>query len=196
MMKIPTDLFTKAFTLIELLIVIAIIGILMSLLFPAVNGAINAARKAQAQNDAVQLTIATQAFSTEYGRFPLKWASTDDDFTYDSGNPNKTLIEMLTGNGTEGTNNPKKIVFLETKIAKKSGTNWVNGVAPDGNFYDPWGTPYYIRIDCDYNGQVRSPYNDNDKIRKTVMAWSAGRDKKHAYNRPDDTANKDNVTSW
>lgn len=184
------------FTLIELLIVIAIIGILMALLFPAVNGAIKAAKRAQAQNDAAQLALATQAFFTEYGRHALKWQWDDDDWTFDSGNPNKTLMEILTATGTEGTNNPRKIVFLEPKIAKRSGTNWVNGIAPDGNFYDPWGTAYYIRIDCNYNNQVRSPYSDSEIIRKTALAWSAGPDKEHRYNSPTDTVNKDNVTSW
>jgi prepilin-type N-terminal cleavage/methylation domain-containing protein len=186
----------RAFTLIELLIVIAIIGILMALLFPAVNGAMNSVKKAQAQNDAVQLVIATQAFFTEYGKQALKWPWNDDDWTFDAGHPNKTLIEILTGTGTEGTNNPRKIQFIETKAAKKSGTNWVNGVAPDGNFYDPWGTPYFIRIDCDYNGQVRSPYDDSVIIRKSVLAWSAGPDKQHKYNGPNDKVNADNVTSW
>jgi prepilin-type N-terminal cleavage/methylation domain-containing protein len=187
---------SKGFTLIELLIVIAIIGILMALLFPAVTGAINAAKKAQAQNDSAQLAVAAQAFFTEYGKHALQWQWDDEDWTFDSGNPNKTLMEILTATGAQATNNPRMIVFLETKTAKKSGTNWVNGIAPDGNFYDPWGTPYYIRIDCNYNNQVRSPYTDSEIIRKTALAWSAGPDKQHKYNAPGDKVNKDNVTSW
>jgi len=187
----------QGFTLIELLVVIAIIGILMSLLFPAVNGAINAAKKAQAKNDATQLVIAVQAFYTEYGKYPLKWAWSEDDWTYDSGNPNSTLIQMLSANGTEATNNPRGIVFLETKTAKKKGANWVNGLDPDGIFRDPWGGQYFIRVDCDYDGKVRDPYITTGTMRKSVTAWSPGPDQKFDYNQSETSSNnKDNVTSW
>ena len=146
----------------ELLVVVAIIGVLMSLLFPAVQGALDAAKKAQAKNDVVQIATAIVAFDTEYGRLP---------------NSNSTpqlvgtnILGALTGSDTNL--NPRKIIFLEVLNYRKGK----GGIAPNGNFVDPWAQPYYVALDGDYDNRVGVSTNgqasSNTTIMKKVGVWN------------------------
>ena len=169
--------------MIELLVVIAIIGILMSLLFPAVNGAINAAKKAKAKNDVVQLAIAVKAYETEYGKLPTAAVSADDGAEATDGwfqgpqtgsHYNSEIVRVLAGEDYNGLN-PRKIVFLEGRTAKGTTDKPKDGIAADGIFYDPWGTPYAIKMDTSYNNSLEY-YDTNQKnnFRTTVITISFG----------------------
>ncbi len=159
-----------AFTLIELLVVIAIIGILAGLLFPAVNGAIDSARKAQAKNDVVQIATAITAYETEYGRLP---GTGTTDTTQDV---NKALVETLSGITTN--NNPRKIVFIEVQERKPDivGKGGKSGTNSSGNFFDPWGGQYVVRLDLDYDNSLSSvgasPGPTAASLRKKAAVWN------------------------
>ncbi len=56
----------RAFTLIELLVVVAIIGILLALVFPSLNRAIGRGRRIQCVSQLRQLSMAFQAYATQY----------------------------------------------------------------------------------------------------------------------------------
>lgn len=167
---------TRGFTLIELLVVIAIIGILMALLFPAVNGALNAARKAQAKNDVTQIATAVVAYETEYGRLP----GTNGSGAEVNG---ANLLNALTNTSSGNTANPRGILFIETQAWKKGKSGVSNGT-----WYDPWGKPYIVSLDGDYDNKVRvstngaasgsteitkkvGVWNNNDNTRMQVRSW-------------------------
>ncbi|MBU6182790.1 MAG: prepilin-type N-terminal cleavage/methylation domain-containing protein [Verrucomicrobia bacterium] len=139
-----------AFTLIELLVVITIIAILAGLAFPAVNGAINSARKAQARNDVIQIAAAVKAYQAEYGRMPHTQTSSD---TWIS--DNRQIMEILTVPNPNSPHalNPKGIKFLEPKSSTRAKGGFFDGV-----FYDPWGVPYALELDTDYNGRINNAY--------------------------------------
>jgi prepilin-type N-terminal cleavage/methylation domain-containing protein len=167
---------TRAFTLIELLVVIGIIAILVGLLFPAFKAVQNQARQTQAKNDVTQIVTAVNAFYTDYGKYPI---STTNDTTFGPlGTANNALFNELQGCPTTGTRPPtcsanstlntRQIVFMSPP-AVKSPTNPRSGIATQattingilvavGDYVDPWGTPYSIRIDGDYNNQLANPY--------------------------------------
>ena len=190
-----------AFTLIELLVVIAIIAILIGLLFPAFKAVQNQAKQAQAKNDLTQIVNAVNAFYTEYGKYPLP-SSTTTDFIYGPGGnssppSNAELFYTLRGvnAGTMNANNaanPRIIVFINPPYVKNQ-TNPRSGIATQaatincfsvaiGDFVDPWGTPYDVEIDGDYNNQITTnPYGPNggagpQPLTIGVIAWSLGLD--------------------
>ncbi len=171
-----------AFTLIELLVVIGIIAILAALLFPAVNGALDSAKRAKAKNDVVQLAVAVKAYQTEYGRSPvgtLNGAGEHQDGWFQgpetSGQYNSEVVKVLMGENHKGLN-PRKITFLEVRPAK--GEQPKDGVDTDGLFYDPWGTPYAIKIDTEYDNWVEYyGQGSAENLRTTVIAISFGKNK-------------------
>jgi prepilin-type N-terminal cleavage/methylation domain-containing protein len=208
----------NAFTLIELLVVIAIIAILVGLLFPAFKAVQNQARQAQAKNDLTQIVNAVNAFYTEYGKYPT---SLTPDATATFGpagsNTNNLLFNELractaadTSCTAAATLNTRQIVFISPPYVKNSsqpnsgiGTPCATCVpappSPVGQFWDPWGTPYNVRIDGDYDNLVTpNPYNANtgagpSPLATGVIAWSCG------SNQTQGTTNfsaSDDVISW
>src|SRR5437763_8447950 len=162
---------SSAFTLIELLVVIAIIAILIGLLFPAFKGVQNQARQTQAKNDLTQIVNAVNAYCTEYGQYPLGITT---DTTYGpGGNPttNETLFRELRGcTAATGSclaaavSNTRQIVFISPPDVKNTASprSGIGTVAANrGQYFDPWGTNYVVRIDGDYNNQVANPYTSN-----------------------------------
>src|SRR5438046_9598 len=163
-----------AFTLIELLVVIAIIAILVGLLFPAFQAVQNQARKTQAKNDLTQIVNAVNAFYTEYGKYPLPGlpgGTPPDYYTYGPGGDqsnNQLLLTELRGctaaTGScpaAATINTRQVVFISPPDVKNSAnprsgvalqTTTINGISVVlGDLVDPWGAPYVVRIDSDYN---------------------------------------------
>jgi prepilin-type N-terminal cleavage/methylation domain-containing protein len=204
----------RAFTLIELLVVIAIIAILIGLLFPAFSAVQNQARKTQAKNDLTQIVNAVNAFYTEYGKYPLA-AGITTDYTYGPGGnlaTNETLFTELRGCAVPlpgscpaaATINTRQIVFISPPDVKNSATprsGIGTGVTNLGQYFDPWGNNYVIRIDGDYNNQVANPYTANagaNPLGLGVIALSLGKDQLGGVGSADKNAGTadDDVISW
>lgn len=114
--------------------------------------------------------------------------------------------------------NPRKISFFTAKSVE--GTN-SHGVGRDGVFRDPWGNPYIITLDGDYDNKcfdgfyrdqtvawpsgsgqplygLRSDFSNKSKsfyVNGPVMIWSFGPDGKIDA-KSKSNANKDNILSW
>jgi prepilin-type N-terminal cleavage/methylation domain-containing protein len=192
----------KALTLIELLVVITVIAILLGLLFPAFRGIQDQAKRTQAKNDLTQVVIAVNAFYTEYGKNPL---STSSDTTFGPGGSpttNETLFNELRELSAM-TLNPRQIVFISPPDAKDANNPW-SGIGTTagnvGQYFDPWGRNYVIRIDGDYDNQVDNPYSANagsaPKLRCSVIAWSLGKDGAGGSGDKKSASSNDDVTSW
>src|SRR6266404_6028113 len=77
---------SDGFTLIELIVVILIIATLAALLVPAASRTLDRAKSAQAKNDVTQIVTAVNAYYTEYGKYPIYYATppvtpSDSDFS-------------------------------------------------------------------------------------------------------------------
>ncbi len=212
----------NAFTLIELLVVISIIAILIGLLFPALRGVQEQARRTQAKNDLAQIVTAINAYYTEYGKYPVDLpAGNTTDAYFGSGTTppgatsrgtNDWLFDVLRANTSStktsantcpGTNlvtclNPRQIVFISPPYVKVPATP-ISGIGTTtgaGQWFDPWGTPYAIEVDGNYNNQIdNNPYTANagpTPLQAGVIAWSLGSD----HLQGSDLAACDDAISW
>jgi prepilin-type N-terminal cleavage/methylation domain-containing protein len=113
--------------------------------------------------------------------------------------------------------NPQQTIFLK---AKMSGDTSSPGVGTDLVYRDPWGNPYVITMDLNYDEMCKDSFycanavsvgglnglidptdptgaDNNWEYRGKVMVWSAGPDGKIDPAVPaNQSANKDNVLSW
>ncbi len=241
------------FTLVELLVVIAIIGILAGMLLPALAAAKRAAQKAKAKLEAQAIVTAVEGYDSAYGRFPTA-QNPNSDFTYGGSllasyipplvSANTTnnsevvaiLMDMTNypgGGATVNTNhvkNPQQTKFLNAALSgydpASNDPQPPGGVDITGVYRDPWGNPYVITMDLNYDDQCKDAIysltsvsrqnnatgyfglvdptdstgaDNNFEYHGKVMVWSAGPDKKIDLLPASGTgaaANKDNVLSW
>ena len=127
----------KRFTLIELLVVIAIIAILAGLIFPALGTVRNNARKSKASSECLSLKAAITLYESEFSCWPTKSASSDGLV---DGGDYVTMCKILTGDNT------KKMVFYEVGV----------GYDESKGFLDPWGKPYNVILDNDFDGKIKN----------------------------------------
>lgn len=194
----------RGFTLIELLVVISIIAVLAGLAFPAFTGAFDRAKKVQAKNDLTQIVAAVNAFYTEYGRYPVL-STIGANGTYDSSN-NDQLLNVLRGSANAGEQlslNPRQIAFIAPPVAKDPNNPKAGLGQNDGKYYDPWGSPYVVRVDATYSNWVQTdpPYKNAPQwggINAGAIAWSYGKDGKLGADGNADATVKgfDDVLSW
>jgi prepilin-type N-terminal cleavage/methylation domain-containing protein len=182
-----------AFTLIELLVVIAIIAILIGLLFPAFRAVQDQAKRTQAKNDLTQIVTAVNAYYTEYGKYPLGAGITTDTTFGPGGSPatNQTLFTELRGCTAAAGScpaaaviNPRQIAFIsppDVKDPAKPRSGIGTAVGNLGQYFDPWGSNYVIRIDGGYDNSLPNPYTVDTgagpgTLTIGVIAWSLGKD--------------------
>ena len=119
---------------------------------------------------------------------------TDRDLFY-------TLRAVALGANTGDVANPRKIAFISPPDVKdpanpRSGIGTTTGA---GRYYDPWGTPYVIRIDGNYDNQLANPYSLNagaPTLQIGVIAWSLGKDQAGGSGDKKSATSDDDVISW
>ncbi len=189
------------FTLVELLVVIAIIAVLAGAGFAAGNAAIQKAKKTTALAACTSLESAVNDFYTEYGAMPQ--ASLTNDTTVKTNEPD--LLNILLGAEANSTTalNTRKVKFLSAKEGKVKGSAGINGLIYNTSggtvkgMYDPWGGPYFVMLDGDYDEEI-TPKPAGEAKNATlhgrrVAAWTNGADA-----APGGTGGKpgDNVVTW
>ena len=113
--------------------------------------------------------------------------------------------------------NPQQTIFLNAKMSGYDPSQPgppVGGVDVNGLYRDPWGSPYVITMDLNYDEQCEDVFYEkpvvaggigglvlqsdgNYALHSKVMVWSAGPDKMIDPNAAGNTgANKDNILSW
>ncbi len=166
--------FPKGFTLIELLVVIAIIAVLASAGFAVGPAMMNRAKKVSAQATAISIANAVEQFYTEYSALPDPGSnSTDAAFT----TTDSALLDILAG-GTKPssiTQNPRKIRFLSVKEAKNGMDGAVYSGSSIDKILDPWGQPFTITLDYNYDEQLDVQVTGNPKLNgRRVAVHSLG----------------------
>jgi prepilin-type N-terminal cleavage/methylation domain-containing protein len=141
----------RGFTLIELLVVIAIIAVLAGVGFSAGGSAIQKAKKTTCLAAAVSIESAVNNFYTEYGSMPSAGTA---DTTVKTDGSGINLLETLLGMDT-GLN-PRGIKFLSAKEGKANKNGLIYNASGNNitGMFDPWGGPYNVILDLDYNEKV------------------------------------------
>ena len=172
---------TSAFTLIELLVVMTLIAILLGIGYPAFTSVMESARKTNAKNEEQQIIAAVNAFYTDYGKYPLVTADTTITGTSTPTNGDLFFTLRAVSGGANAGNviNTRAIVFIQPPVSKDQ-TNPRSGIkTTTGVWYDPWGSPYNVMIDGNYDNQLVNPYTGDNPGGATlylgVIAWSFGK---------------------
>ena len=117
--------------------------------------------------------------------------------------------------------NTQKNAFLDAKLVAIDGPKPKPGLGTDLLYRDPWGSPYIVTIDLNYDNQSRDGFYRNAavsqangetginglvpssatagawEVRGPVMVWSFGPDGQVKPNvKANAGVNKDNVLSW
>ena len=139
---------SKSFTLIELLVVIAIIGILAGLVFPALGTVRNNAKKSKANSECQSLKTAIVMYESEFSCWPANVSGSADALV--NGSDYVKMCKILTGE------NAKKMVFYEVGM----------GYDENKGILDPWGRPYQVILDVDYDGKIKNSVQAVSEVNK------------------------------
>jgi type II secretory pathway pseudopilin PulG len=228
-----------------LLVVIAIIGILAAMLATALGPAKDKGRKVQAKKEMEEIVVAIRGYESEYGRFPVSDAvqaaasAAKSDVTFgssllrmalapatfpDTSEVIAILMDLTNfpaGGPTVNVNhlkNPRRLTPLPAKMVSDTNSP---GVGPDLVYRDPWGTPYVISLDLNFDEKCTDAFYrlasvseqsgnlglnglsnpdgsaDNFQCHGPLMVWSAGGDKLvDPSAKANAGVNADNVLSW
>jgi prepilin-type N-terminal cleavage/methylation domain-containing protein len=180
--------YNRAFTLVEMLVVIAIIATLAGLILPAIGRAQRKGRIAAVNAEMKSLAAAITAYQSMYGFYPCSEpdAKGVTDLTYSITNDNiiRILLDIEdpatdTDINDQHKRNPQKHVFFHGKMAR--GNN-EPGIGPDYTFRDPWGTPYVVTLDLNFDNKCDDRYysapatagGPRQLIPAPVVIWSMG----------------------
>jgi len=131
-------------------------------------------------------------------------------------------IDRTPGPNFNKKGNPENKQAQVLLNAKMSSSTNSSGVGPDFVYRDPWGSPYIITVDLNYdnacrdgfyrsdtvssdpknpgkglNGLISTGVRDTWEARSGVMIWSFGPDKMADPTKPATVQpNKDNILSW
>jgi prepilin-type N-terminal cleavage/methylation domain-containing protein len=193
----------RAFTLIELLVVIAIIAILAAMILPAIQGVQKQVKMRKAALEISDIKSAILRYQADYSRYPVSVnamnaasaVTVKEDFTYGPGVTNPTAVAYNAANSEviailmDWTNsplstvpfvlpnpninhqkNPKLSAYLN---AKMSGDVTQPGVGPDLVYRDPWGNPYIISMDLNYDEKCMDAFYRNRAVSQNPPSSSS-----------------------
>jgi type II secretory pathway pseudopilin PulG len=164
-------------------------------------------------------------YGTDIGGVPVTVPLPPGNYTTNSSEIIAILMDMETypADNSPTVNqahvkNTRKYRYLDNVDMSDDPT--AGGVGPDLIYRDPWGTPYIITLDLNYDenardgfyrlnsvsgggvhGAVRKPSPpapvNSWEVRSKVMVWSAGVNKQIDPNLPaNQGVNEDNILSW
>jgi prepilin-type N-terminal cleavage/methylation domain-containing protein len=207
-MKIQHPRRKTGFTLVELLVVITIIAVLSSLAFVGGKKAMQNARRVTALTMATAIEQSVNNFVSEYGSYP-KLNIEGDDVIGTTDKSSKYSVDFLNAllaiEKIDKPLNGKGLKFLtvvEGK-SKKGGLIYVGGGAASdtaqvSGLYDPWGGPYLVQFDGDFDEAISARTAAQKKAtiirgRKCVV-WSNGEDNTTDQNNKGKVI--DDVKTW
>ena len=93
--------------------------------------------------------------------------------------------------------NTKRLRLLEPRGEYNPGANYDAAANLPYLWLDPWGNPYFIRINVDATEKIPDPTSatSTDRVARKIIVWSLGPDGLGS-DTATDAANTDNICSW
>lgn len=163
----------------EALVLCGIALIILSIVLPSA-WAVRIHRRAEAvRAELYVLADALARFEEEYGAWPTRRGCGHGDCHFGWAVPNREVINALravAGPGNEDDAiNPNRFVFL-SPLPLAQGRSGVDG---EGEYRDPWGTPFQIVLDTDLNNECAAETTVHRSGPGTgFVVWSCGPDRK------------------
>ena len=212
----------KGFTLVELLVVIAILAVLASVALPISMRVMNEARATKAKSHIKVMTTGIDSYYADYGNlsFSSSWFfldgrdrsystcrqsnPVDPHYAWGAGGADqmiRALMGLHTDHRTWGRAfNPKGKKFIDLPEVDDSvagGLTYARFGEPHG-LVDPWGQPYFIVLDKDFDGSFSNVaafvgaqgYRNTMKPRGSKTAMFCGGPYQNVFTP------KDDVASW
>ncbi len=128
--------------------------------------------------DMAALERAIRRYHREYGTWPAPSQAGGLDVRYGRQRPNADLMRILRAEPGSGNSdhvlNPQQLVFIEMA---SHAPGW-SGLDERGEFLDPWGMPYQIVLDSNYDNAAQVENSIYGRMPGTgVMIWSCGPDR-------------------
>jgi hypothetical protein len=175
----------------ELLFLLSILLLVLSIALPVAISWRNHERAVVAYSELHHLVHAADLFHREYQVWPVPDASGRTDVRFGPNRANGDVLRILKAESGPGNEehraNPQQIDFL--LLAGKAAAATSFRTSASGDVLDPWGTPYHMVFDANYDNIVAIPESIlPDVVGEGVVMWSSGPD------RRSDTA--DDLRSW
>ncbi|MCP5543874.1 MAG: hypothetical protein H7A49_08205 [Akkermansiaceae bacterium] len=71
-----------------------------------------------------------------------------------------------------------KFLSVREGEKNKNGLIYAEGSGSVIGLFDPWGGPYFVILDLDYDGEVTVPVGGGITLHRRVAVWSNGPDGK------------------
>lgn len=155
------------FTLIELLVVIGIIGILLGILLPTVASTMHSSKKHKAQNYCNQIAFACNAYMADFSSLPLDDGSKTNDETFDVDTNLQLALFGIDPDVVIGTRPDGSTIYKPMNARSKKYLE----TEPKVKMLNPWGKPYQIIIDYDYNNTLNPVWYDKT-LGARVGVWT------------------------
>jgi prepilin-type N-terminal cleavage/methylation domain-containing protein len=173
----------------------------------------------------VDYTFGTTGTSLELGANPISIKQRPPNLALNNSAVMRILMNVNSNNLPGNIDNKRSQIFYTAKMTSGSSSTNSPGLSTiDYVLRDPWGSPYIVTLDLNYdekcrdayycltqvseitpgqnsglNGLVKSGQKDTFEAKTGVMVWSLGPDKKATMSgdmKANKGFNKDNILSW
>ena len=137
-------------------------------------------RTARSQMNAIEAVI--RNYHQEYSRWPVepsRQGKGDLVFEVSDSGGNPGFMSALRGdNPVSGVPNPRLTAFIESDFTTSGGAG-IDPADPNHAWKDPWGNPYIVIIDSNYDKKIRDPSPETNTavplpLRKSILILSGG----------------------
>ena len=187
-MKLNRPASSRGFTLVELLVVIAILAVLAAVAVPIIMRVGDSGRAASATSAMKDVLHSSRAYLKAHGTIeyyaPIGGdgsgkTSADDPADSNAAVATNGFNVYFAGLCGDSSGSKNRITYLKLGDVKEADNGIYYGLTRDNAgvahvLLDPWGSPYFIQADMDYNDQITVAAGAGAKLSGTTVQAQSG----------------------